>query len=187
MGAARQSRPRRRTRGAQSVRVPEGDDVHRLRTLGILTALAVFIAACSGPPPPPAPFDLVVSIEGSGEVRFDTATGDDAAGTSEHARDAEVTLVATPADGNTFVRWGGACAGTDATCVVTMDADKSVTAVFEAEEPLPEEVQLSVAYTGSSGGGTVTQADLGIACPYDPGTGETAGGGAPVPEPAQPA
>lgn len=154
--------------------------MQRIRLLTILTALAVVIAACGEPIPPAETSTLTVTIEGDGTVTFDTADGDDAAGTSEHARDAEVTLVATPADGNTFVGWGGACAGTDATCVVTMDADKSVTAVFEAEEPLPEEVQLSVAFTGSSGGGTVTQADLGIACSYDPGTGETDGECGPV-------
>lgn len=143
--------------------------MHRLRTLGILTALAVFIAACSGPTPPAETFDLVVSIEGSGEVRFDTATGDDAAGTSSHAAGSEVTLVAVPATGWELDEWTGACSGADATCDVTMDADKSVTAKFTEVVALPPEtVTVNVVIEGTGTG--AVSSPIGIDC--GDGTGD---------------
>jgi Divergent InlB B-repeat domain len=43
---------------------------------------------------------------------------------------AEVVLVASPGDGSTFVGWSGAgCSGTQS-CIVTMNADETVTATF---------------------------------------------------------
>lgn len=44
---------------------------------------------------------------------------------------AVVTLIATPSAGNVFAGWSGACAGTGS-CVVTVNADTSVTASFSA-------------------------------------------------------
>ncbi len=41
-----------------------------------------------------------------------------------------VKLNATPAAGSVFAGWSGACAGTGPTCIVTMDAAKTVTATF---------------------------------------------------------
>jgi uncharacterized repeat protein (TIGR02543 family) len=43
---------------------------------------------------------------------------------------AAVTITATPATGNTFTGWSGACSGTSTTCTLTMDAAKNVTATF---------------------------------------------------------
>ena len=43
---------------------------------------------------------------------------------------AEVTLTAQAAEDSAFDGWGGACTGTEPTCVVTMDQDQSVTASF---------------------------------------------------------
>jgi hypothetical protein len=43
---------------------------------------------------------------------------------------ATVTLTATASGKSAFVGWGGACSGADSTCTVTMDAAKSVTAMF---------------------------------------------------------
>jgi len=42
----------------------------------------------------------------------------------------EVTLTATPRDGNVFVGWAGSCSGTSPTCTLSAGADKSVVAVF---------------------------------------------------------
>jgi len=39
-------------------------------------------------------------------------------------------LTATPGAAATFKQWGGACGGTATTCMVTVDAAKSVTATF---------------------------------------------------------
>ena len=69
----------------------------------------------------------------------------------------QVTLTATPASGSKFTGWGGACSGTGA-CVVTMNADASVTAGFAANS-----YTLSVSAIGSPGG-KVTSSPAGIDC-----------------------
>ena len=71
-----------------------------------------------------------------------------------------VTLTATPADASSmFTGWGGACSGAGA-CVVTMSADRSVTATFTA---VVGDVTLSVTKSGN-GSGTVTSSTGGINC-----------------------
>lgn len=79
-----------------------------------------------------------------------------------------VTLTATPAAGSRLSGWSGACAGTGS-CVVTMDAAKSVTATFVPTYPL------TVGKAGA-GSGTVASSPVGIDCgadcseTYDSGT-----------------
>jgi hypothetical protein len=59
-----------------------------------------------------------------------------------------VTLTATLSSCGSFTGWSGACSGTNSTCTVTMDADKSVTAAFGL---------LTYVITASAGsGGTIT-------------------------------
>jgi hypothetical protein len=70
-----------------------------------------------------------------------------------------VTLTAVPASGSTFGGWGGACGGSSTTCVVTMDADKSVSAAFSLISPK----SLTVVPAGN-GGGTVSSSPAGIDC-----------------------
>ena len=41
-----------------------------------------------------------------------------------------VTLTATPAAGSTFTGWGGECAGTSPTCVISMSRSRDVMAHF---------------------------------------------------------
>jgi len=71
-----------------------------------------------------------------------------------------VTLVPEAETGSEFVEWSEDCTGTGA-CVLTMDADKSVTATFD-EEPTPE-FELTVAKAGT-GSGSVTSSPSGINC-----------------------
>ena len=78
----------------------------------------------------------------------------------------QVTLTATPASESTFIGWSGACSGR-ATCEVTMDQARSVTATFRAGNAL------AVSKAGSGAGrvtehlvadGDVGQIDCGSAC-----------------------
>src|SRR5882724_8509611 len=76
---------------------------------------------------------------------------------ASYATGTPVTLTATPATGSTFMGWTGGCSGTG-TCVVTMNADKTVTANFT----VPTFV-LTVSKTGA-GTGTVTSTPADINC-----------------------
>ncbi len=70
---------------------------------------------------------------------------------------ATVTLTATPVSGSTFTGWSGACSGTGS-CVVTMDANKTVTATFATS------TQTLQTFTGPfSGTGSIPS---GISCPF---------------------
>ena len=70
-----------------------------------------------------APVRLTTRINGLGTVGANPLGNRYAPGTA-------VTLTATPAAGNTFSGWAGACSGTSVTCTLTINADTSVTANF---------------------------------------------------------
>ncbi len=53
-----------------------------------------------------------------------------------HPRGTTVTLTTKPESGSTFKGWSGACSGTGP-CVVTVDADKTVTMRFDLITPIP--------------------------------------------------
>jgi hypothetical protein len=74
----------------------------------------------------------------------------------------QVTLTATAGAGSTFAGWTGAGCSGAGTCVVTVDAAKTVTATFTLNEAL------TVTKTGTGAlHGTVTSAPAGIACGND--------------------
>lgn len=75
---------------------------------------------------------LSVSTTGTGAGTI-TATGLDCGAdcTESYAEGAVVTLTATPLAGSSLAAWGGACSGSTATCDVTIDADRSVSATFD--------------------------------------------------------
>jgi hypothetical protein len=80
-------------------------------------------------------FALTVTKTGTGTISSSPAGIDcGATCTSSFNQGASITLTATPAAGSSFTGWGSACTGT-ATCVVTMDAVKTVTATFTANPP----------------------------------------------------
>jgi Divergent InlB B-repeat domain len=84
----------------------------------------------------PATHTLTVSAGGAGSGTI-AGTGLNCPGTcsTSYASATIVTLAAAPAAGSTFVGWsGGGCSGT-ATCKVTMSAEQSVTATFNALPP----------------------------------------------------
>ena len=72
-------------------------------------------------PPPGDEYSLSTSVQGQGTVSPNSGTFD--AGTT-------LTLVATPANGWSFSYWSGDVSGTNNTISLTMNSNKSVTAVF---------------------------------------------------------
>lgn len=81
---------------------------------------------------------LSVTRTGSGLVRSQPVgieCGSDCSGA--FADGASVVLTATPSAGQRFTGWSGACAGTTATCTLTMSANRSVGATFAAAPAAP--------------------------------------------------
>ncbi|MBN2493725.1 MAG: hypothetical protein JXR96_03950 [Deltaproteobacteria bacterium] len=72
----------------------------------------------------------------------------------------QLTLSATPNADSVFDEWRNDCSGSSPTCVVTMDGDKDVLAMFEPE---PATYTLSVTI-GGHGGGTVDSDPAGMHC-----------------------
>lgn len=103
---------------------------------------------------------LNVSVTGQGTVGSSPAGIDcGSACSASFASNASVTLTATPAQGQTLSSWGGACSGQTATCTVTMDDAKTVSATFA---PLGGTTfALSVSITGQ---GSVSSNPAGIDC-----------------------
>ena len=77
-----------------------------------------------------------------------------------------VTLTPTPDTGNVFAYWSGACTGKLATCLVTMDADKTVGAVFVPAKTKTVKLTVTKVKT-AKGDGTVESSDGTINCGKD--------------------
>jgi V8-like Glu-specific endopeptidase len=110
------------------------------------------------------PVALTVTRAGTGTGTVTSAPGGISCGadcTQDYAPGTGVTLTAAAAAGSAFTGWGGACTGTAATCFVSMNAAKSVTATFQPS------YALSVSKLGNGGSGTVTSAPAGINCGGD--------------------
>lgn len=108
----------------------------------------------------PSTQTLNVSVTGQGVVSS-TPAGIEcgSACSAGFANNASVTLTATPAQGQTLSTWGGACSGQAATCTLTMDDVKTVSATF-APVAAPT-FALNVSITGP---GSVTSNPSGIDC-----------------------
>ncbi len=109
--------------------------------------------------PPSGQFALTVTNGGNGKITSSPAGID--CGTTCSApfnSGTQVTLTATPDSGYQFTGWSGACSGT-ATCTVTVDAAKSVTANFASTSP----GQFALTVT-NGGNGKVTSSPAGIDC-----------------------
>jgi uncharacterized repeat protein (TIGR02543 family) len=106
---------------------------------------------------------LTVSKAGTGSGTVTSPTGITCGNdcTESYLSGTRVTLIASAASGSVFAGWGGACSGTAATCTLTVDQAKTVTASFNR---LP--YRLTVRKAGS-GSGTVTSNPTGITCGSD--------------------
>ena len=68
-----------------------------------------------------------------------------------------VILTATPSSGSSFTGWSGACSGANASCTLTMDAAKSVTANFNRATLSSQSIAFGTAPSITVGGtGTVS-------------------------------
>ncbi len=65
-------------------------------------------------------------------------------------------------DGSVFAGWSGACSGTDFYCIVTMDADKSVTATFNLSSPPPDTTAPTVLLTAPASASTVSGSAVSV-------------------------
>ena len=101
-----------------------------------VTSLALGIAGC----PLVTTYTLTVSVTGSGSV---SPSG------GAYASGASVSLTATPNTGWTFARWEGDLSGSDNPATITMNGNRTVTAVFEEEAVMTYTLSVSVTGNGS--------------------------------------
>ena len=146
---------------------------YKLRSLLCVASATFFLAACGGSDDdagiitpsdqPSQQFELSIQVTGAGEVQTVPAGLSCSSICSANVNASSViTLEATPANGFRFAGWGDSCSGT-ASCVVTMDQLRLVSAYFE---PIPgvQNFTLTAAVTGS---GIVTSQPAGINCGSD--------------------
>lgn len=128
--------------------------------------------ASQAPVASPKTLNVTKAGTGSGTVTSDR-TGLDCGSTctAQYADGTRVVLSAAAAQGSTFTGWSGACSGTGS-CVVTMDANKMVTATFSAT---PSTYTLTINWAGTGSGRwtwSTGPANCGTPCtlPYTAGT-----------------
>jgi len=143
----------------------------RFLALGLCVSAAVFLAGCAGvsgssstsPPPPPESFDLSVQPggDGTGSVTSNpSGINCGSACSADFKAGTQVTLIASAGENSTFGGWGNACSG-DGKCVVTVNANSSVSATFNKIQVSKPTVTVTLAGNGS---GTVTSNPPGINC-----------------------
>ncbi|MEZ4404630.1 MAG: hypothetical protein R3B06_31710 [Kofleriaceae bacterium] len=124
-------------------------------------------AGCSFPPPQDVPGALqllTVTVTGPGTVA--SADGFIQPGSLSHSYEqgVVVTLTATLDSATTALTWGGACGGSEPTCLVTMDQAQTVTAAFSLRQ---RELTVTLAGVGSGRVESTTPGvgiDCGAAC-----------------------
>lgn len=89
--------------------------------------MAAFKGASSSPPPTNEP--LSVTVSGPGQVDS-SPSGITACTATCNASFVTGTVVTLTESSGSFLKWGGDCAGTQATCILTMNAAHSVSATF---------------------------------------------------------
>jgi len=131
--------------------------------VALSTSSAPVSAAFATSPPPSSSLNVTMGGTGSGTVTSSPTGVSCSSGTctGTFPQDSSVTLTATPATGNTFSGWGGACSGTSSCVVVLSGSSKSVSAAFANNQTVSH--LLGVSLTGD-GKGSVTSSPSGLAC-----------------------
>ncbi len=94
---------------------------------------------------------LSVNTEGNGVVSSSPAGISCPEDCSQaYTKNEAVVLTANPGEGQFFVGWSGDCSGNGG-CTVVMSSDRSVTALFDSENPATD-VLLSVELAGTGSG-----------------------------------
>lgn len=122
------------------VLAPGTTDVHVVTAAGESAAEAPADQFTAVGPPVPT-FALTVSKTGSGAGSVISSPAGIKCGVTCSAsfnEGSSITLTATASSGSIFAGWGGACGGTAASCVVSIDAAKSVTATFNLDSTSEE-------------------------------------------------
>jgi endoglucanase len=112
------------------------------------------------------PETLTVTLSGAGSGTISSSPGGINCGTScrgTYQLNTQVTLTAAPASGSQFQGWSGACSGTAATCIVTVDSAKNVGAGFGAVATPPPSTGGSNGGGAGGGGGSLDWLSIGFA------------------------
>jgi hypothetical protein len=130
-----------------------------------VSLLLLGIACSDSGPTAQEPADLTVIKTGTGTATIVSSPAGVSCGSTclaSFTAGTVVTLSATVDAGSTFNGWSGACGGTGS-CVVTMDAARTVAAGLVLLAPNT----LTIWGRRGSGGGTVTSSPAGISCALD--------------------
>ncbi|HYD40498.1 MAG TPA: cellulase family glycosylhydrolase [Anaeromyxobacter sp.] len=117
------------------------------------TVTATFTALATNP--------LTVTRAGTGSGTVTSSPAGIDCGTTcsaSYGGNAVVVLTATAASGSTFVGWSGACTGAAATCSVTMNAARTVTATFDVTGGGTAPCANAVTFTSNTGNFNTTGA-----------------------------
>lgn len=105
-------------------------------------------------------YSLGMTVQGNGSVTsLPAGIACPAACSADFPADTVVSLTATPASNQSFSGWTGACSGAAASCSVTMNQARTVSASFGPVAGVDFALNIT-----TSGGGTVTSAPAGINC-----------------------
>lgn len=125
---------------------------------------AIEVTATFNAQPPAGNKTLNVAKSGTGGGTVTSAPAGITCGSTcsaNFANNTTVTLTASAAEGSVFSGWNGDCSGTATTCVLTMSANRSATAIFTAS---PAGSHLLTVSKAGAGSGSVTSNPDGINC-----------------------
>jgi Divergent InlB B-repeat domain len=104
-----------------------------ITVLALLTALTLTGCPTTPPTPPPTSPTWTLSVSKTGDGNITSSPASINCGSTcvaTYPDKTNVTLTAAPPSGSSFTGWSGACSGSNLTCTITMDANKTVSASF---------------------------------------------------------